>query len=220
MWPYVVVATVLVAAAPVRAEGRYERARSRFAAAMNAFHAHRYEEAAQLFRESYSLAPLPELLVDLARCEEELGQPQAALDDYERYLAAAPEGQTDLQRDVAGRVRTLHKVLASRAPAVTPAAAAPPEPNASPPSPSPAPTSSPPPASTTAPASPNANATLTTAVAPAPVAKRSRARRGLWIGLGAGAGVLVATVVVLGVTLGVAHAPPATSGGNYVPVLH
>jgi tetratricopeptide (TPR) repeat protein len=75
-------------------------AREKFDLGRQEFAAHRYATALTAFQESYQLAPYPDLLFNIGRCHEELGQWRAALDAYERYLATNPRDD-EVQRRAA-----------------------------------------------------------------------------------------------------------------------
>jgi tetratricopeptide (TPR) repeat protein len=69
-------------------------------------------EALAEFRKAYEAAPIPDLLYNIGRCLEELGDRGAAATSYERYLAAKPDApeRDELEAHI-GELR--------RAPAVT-----------------------------------------------------------------------------------------------------
>jgi tetratricopeptide (TPR) repeat protein len=109
---------VVCLALPARADTRYESSRQHFEEGMHAFDAHQYATAVEKFRQSYALAPFPELLVYIARCDEELHQVQDAIDNYERYLAVVPgpdvrESVFEQRRQVRERVTELRRQLAT-----------------------------------------------------------------------------------------------------------
>lgn len=156
-----------------------------------AFKQQRYADALAEFRRAYELAPIPEVLFNVARCHEELHDDAAAVRGYEQYLAARPDAPDRVELEE--HLRTLRARVASAPP-----------PTAKPPPPEPAPTVAPTVAPTASP--------TTMATAPAPVA---RGRRGLWIGLGVGAGIVVAGAVTLGLVLGLSGTEPFR--GNISP---
>ena len=86
-------------AVAARAEDLRAVARDKFAAGRREFDEHHYDRALVLLKESYALAPYPDLLFNIGRCHEELGQYREALDAYERYLAVNP-GDDDVRRRV------------------------------------------------------------------------------------------------------------------------
>src|SRR5437762_2368591 len=65
-------------------------AREKFDAGRIQFAAQHYDAALALFRESYQLAPHPDLLFNIGRCSEELHHYRDALEAYQRYLAVNP----------------------------------------------------------------------------------------------------------------------------------
>jgi tetratricopeptide (TPR) repeat protein len=64
-----------------------EAARQHFDQGKREFDAGRFEAALVEFHEAYTLAPYPQLLYNIARCQEELHHARDAVDSYDRYLA-------------------------------------------------------------------------------------------------------------------------------------
>ena len=58
---------------------------------MQLYETRRHTEALVEFRKAYKFAPLPGILFNIARCHEALGDHAAALENFERYLAAEPD---------------------------------------------------------------------------------------------------------------------------------
>jgi hypothetical protein len=77
-----------LAASPAFAED-VEAARQHFADGVRRFTEGDFEGARRLFLQAESEHHAPAILYNLARSEERLGHPQAAVDAYERYLAEA-----------------------------------------------------------------------------------------------------------------------------------
>jgi tetratricopeptide (TPR) repeat protein len=75
-------------------------AREKFDEGRRQFAAADYPGALQLFKESYQLAPHPDLLFNIGRCQEQMGHYREALDAYQRYLAVNP-GDDEAQRHAA-----------------------------------------------------------------------------------------------------------------------
>jgi tetratricopeptide (TPR) repeat protein len=95
-------------------------ARDKFAEGRREFDAKHFERAIVLLKESYALAPYPDLLFNIGRCHEELHQYREALDVYERYLATNP-GDPDVSRRVADmRERAADEPWPSPSPAPVP----------------------------------------------------------------------------------------------------
>ncbi|HEY1554507.1 MAG TPA: hypothetical protein VGF94_06700 [Kofleriaceae bacterium] len=130
---FVVVALLLVAVAPARADDKAAKHRAGELAAEAAQHYKRgeFEVSAALIRQAYALYPEPNLMYNLARSLEGMGDNKGAVEAYEQYLATAKniEDRGALER----RVATLEAELG---------AAKPPESKLAPtPPPSPTPTS-------------------------------------------------------------------------------
>src|SRR3954470_7832413 len=99
-------------------------AREKFDQGRIEFAAQHYEKALGLFRDSYQLAPYPDLLFNIARCNEALHHFRDALDAYERYLAVNPKDEEARRRADDMRHRSLEEPL--------PVPDLPPEPSPSP----------------------------------------------------------------------------------------
>jgi tetratricopeptide (TPR) repeat protein len=188
-------AVVLAAAAPsARAAGggsnaeaaRLREARQHYEQAVAHYNLDEFAPALAEFREAYRLKPDPSFLFNIAQCHRKLGDTDAALDFYRKYLRSLPDApnRADVERMIAD--------LRARQPA--PAPSAPPPPVEVPPAP-------PPPAASPA-ATPAPSALVTLAPGPAPETPAPVYRRWwFWTALGA--------VVVGGVAAGVALTRPA-----------
>lgn len=66
-------------------------ARSLFEAGATAFAAGRYADALASFTRAYELSPRPELLYNIAQCEDRLRHDDAAIAAFERFLAETPD---------------------------------------------------------------------------------------------------------------------------------
>lgn len=155
------------------ADSRRDEARAHHLLGKVEFDRGHFPQALVEFKRAYELAPVPELLFNMARCQEQVGDPAGAIASYEQYVAAKP--------DAADRAEVESHVEALRR-ATHPVEPAPPTPVL---------TVTPPAAAIVAPTA--------TVVAPAP---RPRSRRALWIGLGVGIGAaIIVGGVVAGVLL-------------------
>jgi hypothetical protein len=74
----------------------------------DAYKHQQFKVALAEFRAAYTLAPFPQILYDIARCEEELGQLADAIVSYTQYAAVAPLGAVDARqvRDHAARLKS------------------------------------------------------------------------------------------------------------------
>jgi hypothetical protein len=93
---------------------------------LTAYRARDYRQAAQKFRDAYALQPDPNLLFDLARCYQELGETNAAVEKYQAFLAD-PDGDPGARKRAGDALRALSATPTATAPE------APSLPNAAPP---------------------------------------------------------------------------------------
>ncbi|MFO8072022.1 MAG: tetratricopeptide repeat protein [Polyangia bacterium] len=84
-----------------------ELARDHFEKGRDRFRAGRYREAIEHFELAYELAPAPEILYNIGRCHEELGEESNAVDNYEMYLRMSPEAED--REEVRARIGGLEK---------------------------------------------------------------------------------------------------------------
>jgi tetratricopeptide (TPR) repeat protein len=138
---------LIVAAAAVSAPAQAdrasrERARALFKAGKAAYAAGQYGEAARLFSDGYELDRQPAFLLNAAQSFRSAAKHKEALEQYRKYLQAAPD--TKLREQVEELIRDLEqKVKAESAPPPTPPPAVTPPPP--PPVETPEPTPSSPP---------------------------------------------------------------------------
>jgi len=99
-----VLALVVALTASAHADDR-DKALKLFEDSNQAYKSGKFEEAADLLRKAYSLFPEPLLLYNLGRAQEGLGDPQGAIDSYERYLSEAK--QIDDRGAIERRIATL-----------------------------------------------------------------------------------------------------------------
>ncbi|HZU81292.1 MAG TPA: tetratricopeptide repeat protein [Polyangiaceae bacterium] len=118
---------VAIAAAPpsVRAEpppldeaARVGLARRHYQAGSAYFEEGRFDEAAREFRESYRLAPRPDLLYNVAQSYLRQGDAARAMEFYRRYLEADPKARdrAAIEATVAGLARQVGRVRVVNAP--------------------------------------------------------------------------------------------------------
>lgn len=102
---------LLLAAPPAIAAspGDVAAAQAAYNEGVAAFKAERYEEALGRFEAAYALDPSPILLYNMARANEELGRPAAAINRFEQYLDAAPDASD--RADVERRVRIMRAIV-------------------------------------------------------------------------------------------------------------
>jgi tetratricopeptide (TPR) repeat protein len=175
-----------VAAPPARAAGgeaaRLREAREHYEQAVAHYNLDEFAPALAEFREAYRLKPDPSFLFNIAQCHRKLGDTDAALDFYRKYLRSLPDApnRADVERMIADlRAR---QAAAPDATAVAPA----PTPTAETAAPAPPPSLRP---------APRADAVL---VSPAPAAPPPFYKRWwFWSALGA----VVAGAVVAGIAL-------------------
>jgi len=108
---FLVTVFVLVLAATAHGDAKQQAADL---AAKSAQHYKRgeFEESARLLREAYARYPEPNLLYNLARSLEGLGDRQGAIDAYEQYLSTAK--QIEDRPGIERRVATLKAELAEQ----------------------------------------------------------------------------------------------------------
>jgi tetratricopeptide (TPR) repeat protein len=103
----VVIACLLLASgAPASGdEDTRVRAKAEFERGKTLYRLTRYTQALEAFTAAYLLAQEPALLFNIAQCQRELGQDEAALKTYRSYLASSSELDADraeIERTVAG----------------------------------------------------------------------------------------------------------------------
>ncbi len=103
-------ALMLVALPAAAQRSAHQRALSLFDRSRHEYDAGRFDEAASLLREAYSLEADPVLLYNMARAYEGAGHIQEAADTYQRYLAEA--GDIRDRGAIERRLETLRAQLA------------------------------------------------------------------------------------------------------------
>jgi hypothetical protein len=175
---WLVLGLALLAVAPATvvraaADKREVEARADFAAG-------RYQHAIDLFAQLYGETLNPIYLRNIGRCQQNLNQPQAAINSYRDYLRKAKGMKPDERQEIEGYIKEMEAMLAAQpatpAPAPAPPVATQPPPTAPPPPAAAAPAAPPPAPSAPAPtAAPAPTVTVaptptTAAAAPAPSA--------------------------------------------------
>jgi tetratricopeptide (TPR) repeat protein len=90
-------------ATPANAAGSREEAKAHHELGRIEFGKGNYAEALAEFRKAYGIAPIPDLLYNIGRCQEELHDVDGAVNSYEQYLAAKPnaEERAELEAKIA-----------------------------------------------------------------------------------------------------------------------
>lgn len=78
-------------AAAVARPDRSAEARRQFMVGERLFRAGRYREAARAYQRGYRLSKRPGFLINIAHCHVRLGEPEQAREQYQRFLAEAPD---------------------------------------------------------------------------------------------------------------------------------
>jgi len=116
------VAALLAAAPAEAAPSRREiQARQEFAAG-------RYANALELFAELYAQTLHPTYLRNIARCHQELGDPDKAIASFRQYLSKARDLKAAERQEVEGFIADMEALKRRREEAARPAAAPPPPP--------------------------------------------------------------------------------------------
>lgn len=89
------VAVLLVVAAPARAQLDVESAKAHFSAGSHDFEAGRFADALGEFEKAYRLSGRAPLLYNIGLCHERLGHAPQAIDAFEQYLRALTPDSID-----------------------------------------------------------------------------------------------------------------------------
>ncbi|MFV8749570.1 tetratricopeptide repeat protein [Nannocystaceae bacterium ST9] len=176
-------------AAPASSESATIEADSHTQKAIDAFGAGRYDEAIAEFEAAFELDHNPNHLFNIGRVHEEVGDLQAAVDLYKRFVAQ-PGVQIDYRAAALERIDVLERALAAQREADEPA-----------PAPEPAPESSPEPVL----------APTTDTVDEDAAARRKTQRSAGWALLGIGGATLIAGAVTTGLTASTSNELAETS---------
>ena len=211
----------VVAAASTDAQ-RLRAARTHYEKAVSHYNLDELEAALEEFREAYRFKPDPSLLFNIAQCYRKLGQRDAAIDFYRKYLRASPDAanraeaerriaELKAQSDDAARASVAADGSVAGAPAAVPAAAATSIDLAAPPLGSPAASSS-----AAAPPAMALSSSASPVGAPAPAGPAAFYKRWwFWVALGAVAAGATITAVALSRPAPTPYAgtiPPGTVG--------
>jgi tetratricopeptide (TPR) repeat protein len=180
-----VVLTVLAPAAAHADPARLREARAHYEQAVADYNLDEYAPALAEFREAYRIKPDPSFLFNIAQCHRKLGQNEAALDYYRKYLRNLPDAPN--RADVERIVAELHTKETAPQPDATPR-----------PMPTPAPVVTPTPAPVPrleAPTPAPEASLIATPAAPPPPSSPIYKRWWFWTGVG----VIVVSAAVIGV---------------------
>ena len=114
---------LLVLAGSGAAQDLKTLARQKFDQGRVEFAAQHYDKALSLFRDSYQLAPYPDLLFNIGRCYEAMHLYRDALDAFERYLVVNPMDEDAQRRAAEMRERAENEPPPSPAPQLVPSPA-------------------------------------------------------------------------------------------------
>ncbi len=89
-------------------------ARKHFERGKAAYSSSDYETAIREFKESYRLYPLPELLFNVARSHEAMGQHEEAIRTYREYLRADPQNVAEVRARIVNLQLVMEKQRAER----------------------------------------------------------------------------------------------------------
>ena len=112
--PLLVTLLLLVARAPARAEVSFKRevAQAHFKLGVKYYGVAHYQKALEEFSKAHEVEPLPELLYNMGRCHEGLGDFVRALTLYRRCLKDNPNSAT--RAAVQKRIEALERVATSK----------------------------------------------------------------------------------------------------------
>jgi tetratricopeptide (TPR) repeat protein len=207
-------------AAPMTEGQRLRAARQHYEQAISHYNLDELEPALAEFREAYRFKPDPSLLFNIAQCHRKLGQREAAIDFYRKYVRASPDAnnRAEAERwiaelktggDESAGAASANGASTAGAPATAPAAPAAVAPIDMPAS---APSVLFPPSASPAPASAPLALGLSSSDRAAPAATPAVYRRWwFWAALGA----VAAGAAVIAISLG--SPPPSPYAGNVAP---
>lgn len=122
---FALIAVLLITLCPL-AHADVETAKKAYAKAITAYNLQSFADALELFRRAYQEKPDPSFLFNIAQCQRQLGQYDAAAKSYRAFLNASPEPppNSDQVRSLIGEMdRAADIKRAAAATAATPAAA-------------------------------------------------------------------------------------------------
>jgi tetratricopeptide (TPR) repeat protein len=209
---YLIAAAVLVGqpvggrrvlAAPSTDAQRLRDARTHYEKAISHYNLDEMQAALEEFREAYRFKPDPSFLFNIAQCYRKLGQRDAAIDFYRKYVRASPDAANRAEAERRIAELKAQSNGAARAPGTLGSVASAPAIDLSPSSP-PLP---PPPASSSPVAAPSPSISLVSSPPPPNESPPYSQRWRFWVGLG----VVVAAVTIGAVTL-ISPAPTPYAG--------
>jgi tetratricopeptide (TPR) repeat protein len=154
------------------------------------FAAGEYQQALDIYARLYAETLHPTYLRNIARCYQNLGEPDKAISSFKEYLRKARELTPEQRKEIDGYIAEMEQLKRSRAAAAAPAPVAPAPPAPPPPAP-------PPPA--TEPVAPLVGPTTVTAThAPAADDSPIYTRTWFWVVVGGVAAASVTGIVLLG----------------------
>jgi tetratricopeptide (TPR) repeat protein len=101
---------------PSRAQDVPDEARVLYEQGLKYYQQGNYSMAIQLWEKTYTLTPLAPILHNIAKAQEEAGDPRAALDTWRRYVEVAPEEERPAARARITALQVVVETLAETAP--------------------------------------------------------------------------------------------------------
>ncbi len=114
----------LLLLAPAYADSLRDEAHLHYEIGRIAYEKHQWADAVAEFKKAYAIVPIPDLIYNIGRCQEQLGQPAEALASYRVYLATltSDADRETLSAHIA-QLESVQQAAPSPAPVVAPAVA-------------------------------------------------------------------------------------------------